>query len=95
MSSVLLKHVKQYVQKKYVLEIKIWSVNDKKYPHGIKYSFVFIDPKSERKILMDNHYPKTPHVHIDDTEINYTYGGEDRLFSDFQKYVLQHFGVQL
>ncbi|MGB0452479.1 MAG: toxin-antitoxin system TumE family protein [Bacteriovoracaceae bacterium] len=95
MSSELIKHFKQYVHSKYVLEVKIWAVDDKRYPDRVKYSLIFIDTKTGRKVLMDNHYPKNPHVHLDEKEMDYEYKGEDKLFSDFEKFVLQHFGVKL
>ena len=56
---------------------------------------IFFDIKSGKKVLMDNHYPKNPHVHLDEKEMEYQYKDEDVLFSDFEKYVLQHFGVKL
>ncbi len=95
MNSKLKIHLKQYVHGKYVLEVNIWSVVDKRYPDGVKYSLIFIEVKSGRKVLMDNHHPKKPHVHLDEKEMDYEYMGEEKLFSDFEKYVLQHFGVRL
>ncbi len=67
----------------------------RKYPLGVRYSLICIEPKTERKILMDNHHPKGPHVHINDEEIDYEFVSDDKLFDDFERLVLDHMGVKL
>ena len=45
--------------------MKLWEVEKSKYyPDGVKYSLIFIDSNSNKKILMDNHKPKSHHYHI-------------------------------
>lgn len=49
-----------------VIELKIWKVTESsKYPSGIKYS-LFCMEKSSGSIIVgiDNHYPKSHHLHI-------------------------------
>ena len=91
----LLYYLKQEIKGKYVMELSIYSVNDKRYKDGVKYSLVFIEPKSGRKVLMDNHHPKGPHFHLDDDEFGYTYVNDDRLLKDFTNLVFQHFGEKI
>ena len=54
-----------------------------------------IEPKTGRKVLMDNHYPKTPHFHLDNSEFEYEYKNDDLLIEDFKGPVLQHFGEKI
>jgi len=98
MVAKLIESFKQYVTqggKSYIADVNIWWVDDKRYRDNIKYSLVFIEPFSGRKVLMDNHHPKNPHVHLDDEEFDYEYKNTDLLIDDFKKFVLQHFGVVL
>lgn len=67
----------------------------KKYPLGVRYSLICIDPATHKRVLMDNHHPKGPHVHFDDREVNYEFVSKDALFADFKKFVSDHMGVQL
>ncbi|MEX0941574.1 MAG: DUF6516 family protein [Pseudomonadales bacterium] len=94
MPALLRKHFKQYIDSRFVLEIKVWSVDDPRYT-GVKYSMIFVEPATGRRILMDNHHPKDPHVHVDDVEFGYEFVDEDKLFSDFEQLIAWHFGVQL
>ena len=95
MKAELTTYAKQYVGTESVVEIKIWRVNDKRYPHYVKYSLIFINFKTGEKVLMDNHYPKTPHIHINNTEINYLFRGVPLLIKDFKQKVLDHFGEKI
>ena len=63
--------------------------------NSLKYSLIFTEPGKDKKILIDNHYPKKPHVHINDKQINYKYTKLENLIDDFKKHVLKHFGVKL
>ncbi len=74
------------------MEIKVWRIEDGRYPHNLKYSLVFIERQTKRKVLMDNHFPKKPHLHLDNTEIAYEFSTVATLLDDFRTYVLQHFG---
>ena len=44
---------------------------------------------------MDNHFPKGPHVHINQHEATYVYINNDRLIEDFKKLVWEELGVKL
>ena len=94
-SKLIYKH-KAKIQKKYILELSIWKIPDKeRYPDGIKYSLICLDINTENKILFDNHYPKGPHIHINEEEIKYDYVDENKLVDDFSKIIFEHFGVKL
>ena len=87
---------KTRLQNRFVLEMKIYAVpRSRKYPLGVRYSLIFVDPKSSAKILMDNHYPKGPHIHINDAELEYAFLDEEKLVQDFKSLVLEHMGVKL
>ena len=44
---------------------------------------------------MDNHHPKGPHVHVNDTEFTYDYVSDDQLIEDFKMLVLKELGLKL
>ncbi len=93
--SKLIYHLKEEIKGKYIMELKIHSVEDKRYVDGVKYALLMIEPKSGSKVLMDNHHPKGPHFHLDDEEFDYSYVSDNKLIEDFKKLVLQHFGEKL
>lgn len=96
MNAALKYHHKALLRNRFVVEIVIYEVaTTQKYPDGVKYRLICVDQREERKILMDNHHPKGPHVHIDDKELAYTYISEDKLMEDFNKLILTHMGVRL
>jgi hypothetical protein len=66
-----------------------------KYPDGLKYGLILVDTKSGKRVLMDNHHPKGPHVHFDREELPYKFVDEDTLIKDFKAYALAHLGVKL
>jgi hypothetical protein len=84
-----------FQNKRFVLEAKIWVIADSRYPDGVKYSLVFIDTKTGRKVLLDNHQPKGHHLHLDDNEFTYNYVNDKLLIGDFKSLVFQHFGVSI
>lgn len=67
----------------------------KNYPLGVRYSLICVDPSTSKRVLMDNHHPKGPHVHFDDKEVGYKFVSKDALFTDFKNLVLDHLGVQI
>jgi hypothetical protein len=74
----------------------IHEVNDKKnYPHGIKYGLICIDTKTNKKVLLDNHHPKGPHVHIDEIELPYAFIDEETLIEDFKRMVFDHLEIKI
>jgi hypothetical protein len=95
MKAELIEHVKQDIRGRFVMEIKVWRIEDGKYPHNLKYPLVFIERQTKRKVLMDNHFPKKPHLHLDDTEILYEFSNVSKLLDDFRNYVFQHFGEKI
>jgi hypothetical protein len=58
---------KARLQDRYILEMAIHQVGiSAKYPDGIKYGLILVDPKTGKRLLMDNHHPKGAHIHMDD-----------------------------
>jgi len=41
--------------------------------NGIKYGLICKDLKADSYVLMDNHYPKGPHFHVNDPGFLYEY----------------------
>ncbi len=72
--TVLVRHQKFIVRRRYLIEIDVHQVSGTdRYPDGLKWGLVCVDRVSGRKVLMDNHHPKGPHIHIDDTELPYDF----------------------
>ncbi len=87
---------KNNLQGRYVVEFSIHEVGvSQKYPDGIKYGLICKDLKTGHYVLMDNHHPKGPHIHINDKEFYYEYVNDERLLEDFQTWVLKELGVKL
>src|SRR3990167_5644072 len=63
-------------------ELKIYKLNDGRYPLGIKYSLAFVRNK---KLIVgyDNHYPKGPHKHLLESESKYEFITIDQMIVDF------------
>ena len=96
MKAHLRYYTKNKVQNRYVVELSIYEVGKSaKYPDGIKYGLICKDLKTNNYVLLDNHHPKGPHVHINDREFSYEYVGDEKLIEDFQMFVLQELGVKL
>ena len=76
--------------------MKLWEIEKSKhYPDGIRYSLIFVDSSSGKKVLMDNHKPKGHHYHIDNKEFHYFYKDEIQLIKDFKLLFKTHIGVDL
>jgi hypothetical protein len=87
---------KAQLQSRYVLEMSIYEVaKSAKYKDGVRYRLILVDVETQRKVLMDNHYPKEHHVHLDKTEIPYEFVNEERLIEDFKRLVLEHLEVRI
>lgn len=81
---------------RHILEMEIYKITKSaRYPDGIKYGLIFTDPKTGRYLLMDNHHPKGPHIHLNDREIPYQFIDEDELIKDFKEMVLANMGVKI
>ena len=95
MKAELIEHYKHYIRNSYLLEVRVWRVDDRRYRYGLKYSLIFIEHKTQKKVLMDNHYPKGPHIHIDNTESDYEFKNMENLIIDFRNLIFKHFGERI
>ncbi len=81
---------------KYALEMEIHRVGKSaKYPEGIKYGLILKNLHNGDRVLMDNHHPKGPHVHLNAQEVPYHYVDEGKLIEDFKNLVLTHMEVKI
>lgn len=89
-------YAKNHLRGRFVIELSIHEVGiSDKYPDGIKYGLICKDLHSGRLVLMDNHHPKGPHIHIDDEEFSYEYVNDEKLITDFQTLVFKELGLKL
>lgn len=96
MKARLRYYVKNNLHGRYVIELSIYEVGQSvKYPDGIRYGLICKDLKTGSFVLMDNHHPKGPHIHINDEEFDYKYVNDEQLIADFQNWVLKELGVKL
>ena len=96
MKARLFRHEKFIVRRRYIVEISVYEVlNSKQYPDHLKWGLICIDRVSGKRVLMDNHHPKGPHIHIDEAELPYLFIDLDSLVQDFLSIVAEHMGVQL
>ena len=72
MSSQIVLWEKLKIKNRFILEMKIYRVTvTTKYPMGVRYSLFFSNTQTKDRVLMDNHFPKGPHIHLNDQEIEY------------------------
>jgi hypothetical protein len=96
MKASLLYWHKARLQSRYILEMEIHGIQrSAKYPDGVKYGLILKDLRSEKRVLMDNHHPKGPHIHLDGKEVGYEYKNEEKLIQDFKALVFEHMGVKI
>lgn len=88
--TVLTHHQKFYIthskdeNREAVVELKIWRVDDKRYPDQIKYSLFCVDLETKEVIIgIDNHHPKGHHLHVYENESYYFYTDPKTLIEDF------------
>jgi hypothetical protein len=87
---------KSNIQGRYVVELSIHELTkSSKYPDGIKYGLICKDLHTNAYVLMDNHHPKGPHVHVNDLEFSYKFISDEQLIEDFKRLVLKELGVKL
>ena len=87
---------KARLQGRYTLEMEIYRVaKSSRYPEGVKYGLILIDSKTGRRVLLDNHHPKGPHIHLDHQEIPYQFVDEETLIQDFKEIVLVNMEVKI
>lgn len=79
-----------------VVILDVWKIpppEDKKFPDGIKFSFLaFKSENPEERVLFDCHPPKGPHVHIGDIETDIEWSGLEAVVETFWKMVEKKFG---
>jgi hypothetical protein len=96
MKAIVVRHEKFIVRRRYLIEISVHQVpKSSSYKDGLKWGLVCIDRLNGKRVLMDNHHPKGPHIHIDDDEMPYEFSGLDKLVSDFRQLITEHMGVQI
>lgn len=96
MKAVLVRHEKFIVRRRYLIEISVHQVpRSASYKDSLKWGLICFDRISGKKVLMDNHHPKGPHIHIDADELPYEFSGLDKLISDFRQLITEHMGVQI
>jgi len=87
---------KARLQNQYILELNIHEVQkSEKYADGYKYRLICQDLYTGYRVLMDNHFPKGHHIHLDEKETIYIWKGEEVLIEDFKKLVRDHLKVML
>lgn len=96
MKAQLVRHEKFIVRRRYLIEISIHQLpKSDKYRDGLKWGLICMDQQTDKKVLMDNHHPKGPHIHIDEDEMPYDFKGLDQLVADFRKLIVEHMGVNI
>lgn len=96
MKAHLVRHEKFIVRKRFLIEITVHQVpKSANYKDGLKWGLICVDRVNAKKVLMDNHHPKGPHIHIDDEELPYDFIDLDQLISDSRRLIIEHMGVQI
>ena len=96
MKAVLVRHEKFIVRRRFVIEISVHQIDrSERYRDGLKWGLICVDQTSGRRVLMDNHHPKGPHIHINDDELPYEFESLDELVADFRKLINEHMGVNI
>lgn len=94
MKATLVRHEKFIVKRRFVIEITVHQVQkSNRYSDGLKWGLICVDQQRGTKVLMDNHHPKGPHVHIDDEELPYEFRNLDQLVADFRRLINEYMGV--
>ena len=97
-SATLIFTEKYFANKDILVEVKIWQLPPsdwKRYPERIKYKLICLNIKTGKKLLMDNHAPKGHHVHFHNIKKKYDFESVDKLFQDFQKFVVTFMEVKI
>jgi len=96
MRAMLVRHEKFIVRRRYVVEISVHQLpKSKQYEDGLKWGLICVDQTTGGRVLMDNHHPKGPHIHINDDELPYDFRNLEQLVTDFRRLVNEHLGVQI
>jgi hypothetical protein len=87
---------KSRLQDRYIVEISIFEIGDPvRYPDGVKFGLICFDLITNKRVLIDNHHPKGPHIHLDNIEVEYLFKDVPTLMSDFKHLVFKHLEVKL
>lgn len=96
MKAALIRHEKFIVRRRYLVEVSVHEVpRSERYKDGLKWGLICVDRVDGRRILMDNHHPKGPHIHIGDKEMPYVFVNLDQLTKDFRRLITEYMGVQI
>lgn len=96
MKALLVRHEKFIVRRRFVVEISVHQLpKSVRYKDGLKWGLICVDRVTGRKVLMDNHHPKGPHIHINEDEMPYDFHSLDQLVTDFRRLINEHLGVQI
>jgi len=96
MRAILRYAQKLLIQDRYVVELVIYEVpRTSSQSLGLKYRLACTGLKLGSRVLMDNHHPKGPHIHIDAQKIPYEFVNEDKLIADFKEIVLDRMRIKL
>lgn len=96
MKATLIYWHKARLQGRYILELKLHRVETSvRCPEGVRFRLICLDERTGHRVLMDNHHPKGPHIHVNDAESPYRYIDEDRLIRDFSAFVFEFMGVKI
>ena len=96
MAAILRLSYEVSVQDRYLVGVRIYEVpRTETYPLGFRYRLLCVDLITSARVLMDNHHPKGPHVHVNDREFGYTFVTPEKLISDFKEIVMQRMGIVL
>jgi len=92
---LLLWH-KARLQGRYILEMELYAIEkSESYPNGIRYRLIILDLWTQHRVLMDNHYTKGPHFHLDTVKYIYAFKDEETLVADFRRLAPEHLEVRL
>ena len=96
MKAVLIRHEKFIVRRRYLVEISVYQLpKSDRYKSGLKWGLICVDRQTGKQVLMDNHHPKGPHIHIDRDELPYDFHDLDKLVADFRRLITEHMGVRI
>lgn len=92
----LVRREKYVVERRFIIEITVHEVpRDDRYPDGLKWSLLCFDRIHVNRILMDNHHPKGPHIHIGDKERPYEFQDLETLCWDFRRLIYELMGAMV
>lgn len=80
---------REYLPDESFIEGSIESIKpDNWRPHGIRYRLAWVQD-GQCRILFDNHFGKSDHMHINGIEYSYKFRDIDTLLKDFRTAIIQ------